>query len=298
MSEADDDPILCMDIGATRIKGALLPRSLTMTELARQRVFTMRALGWLNDDLPNVLLRQTWDGVLGQCDFNDIYAEAVVGVPGVVEHGRFHRSDLSIPESLRALFTERINKKVTMVKDADAWLLGATQYASLSQQNFDYPALALILGTGVGLSLTADGRRFVSLELAAMPNQFDTLAEVATYGIEHAWLVHDVIGKPFFEWVAATKQQWGYARVVREYSARVAALVADLSKLLPGEGDNLRSIVIGGGNAEYVSCERLMDATGCRVQALCNRDLPIDPDLIPLLGLHRIVTRKDVQVQT
>ena len=47
--------IMCVDIGGTRIKAAILPEQLDAEILSRKRVVVMRSLGWLNEHMPKLL---------------------------------------------------------------------------------------------------------------------------------------------------------------------------------------------------------------------------------------------------
>ena len=71
----------------------------------------------------------------------------------------------------------------------------------------------------------------------------------------------------------------------------------DLFVLLALRKGEIKTISIGGGNSEYVSRSLLQSQTGCEVQALWSRTLRIDPDRVPLVGLHKIVFGRDVHVE-
>ena len=110
--------------------------------------------------------------------------------------------------------------------------------------------------------------------------------------------MHQVLGKRFFEWVAAEKSHWSFLRIRKEFSQRVVALAEDLLPLLVRRMGEVKTIVIGGGNSDYVSVRLLQNQTGCEVQSFRSRTLRIDPDFVPLIGLHKIVFGEDLHVES
>ena len=109
-------------------------------------------------------------------------------------------------------------------------------------------------------------------------------------------LVKDAEGNRFFQWVAAEKTHWSYQRIRDEFSKRAVALLDDLRSVLALTTGEIRTITIAGGNSEYVSVRLVQDRAGCEVQSLGSRTLLIDPDLVPLSGLHKIVFGHDVHI--
>ena len=76
---------------------------------------------------------------------------------------------------LAEAFARVIDRPITLVKDADAWLVGAITWARQSRRELRHPTLALVLGTAVGLSMTPDGRRIDSLEMPDLAAHFPSL---------------------------------------------------------------------------------------------------------------------------
>ena len=67
----------------------------------------------------------------------------------------------------------------------------------------------------------------------------------------------------------------------------VLCLDIDGSRAVKGE---IKTISIGGGNSEYASVPMLKHQTGCEVQSYWSGTLRMDPDFVPLIGLHKIVS--------
>jgi hypothetical protein len=47
--------ILCIDIGGTRIKAAILNNNIDLNSLRNTKVEIIRSLGWLNSSLPSII---------------------------------------------------------------------------------------------------------------------------------------------------------------------------------------------------------------------------------------------------
>lgn len=285
---------LCIDIGGTRIKSAILKENLSLDDLKATSSIAIRTVGWLNHSLANLLKEDHWEGLAYYYGSKRIpYDRIAVSVPGVVDdHGCFGRSDLvdgpaKLPRELRDALQEAAGKPVTLIKDADAWMLGFIRYAALRGENFDYPVLLLAFGTGVGVSAAGDSGTIHSIEISQRPaNAWATLKERSRYEITEGWQVHRILGRRFFEWVEDERRDWSYVKMREEFSARVEAALVDLRPSLEGALGRLRTIVLAGGNAEFVSVSRLGRLCGCRVVDLTERHAVIKPDLISLLGVE------------
>jgi len=290
--------VLCVDIGGTRIKTSVLPKSLCFEMLKSRPVFVMRTLGWLNRSLPELLSPENWASIVNQKGIEDDFTEIAICVPGPVRNGEFLRNDLEVPKDLGHQFSRFTDKGITLVKDADAWMIGATAYSDLANEEIPYPALGLTFGTGVGLSAARDSRRFVSLEISGWAKQFHALETASGHPIEESWQVHRIVGNPFLEWVASEKRHWSYLRIRDEFSKRVAALINDIVPGLRLRIGKIKTVVIGGGNSEFVSLRMLRGETRCKIKSFWSRRISISPDLVPLIGLHKLVFQDDVHVES
>lgn len=284
--------VLCIDVGGTRIKAAVLPERLTDSVLARQPICVLGTLGWLNGSLPELLSPDNPFSLVNQPGLAADYNAVAIGVPGPVVDGRFLRTDLGVPEELGREFERFTDKPVRVVKDADAWTIGAATWTLRSDQEIAYPALGLTLGTGVGMSLAQGPDDFRSLEVSAMAVHFAETERASGYAIDQNWKVHHVLGNPFFEWVRADKRHWTRRRVRQEYSKRVVAFVRDLRSCLP-----LRSVLLGGGNAVFVSADTVQTGTDLDTKSFSDAGNNVRADLLSLIGLHRLRFFDTVQIE-
>ena len=295
--------ILCIDIGGTRIKGAVLPRTLELSKLDKIPRVAIRTLGWLNESLPEIVSDRNWASLVKRLPDAGSYDEIAIAVPGPVRNGRFFRQDLSVPKELRKAFQERTDKRVHLYKDADAWAVGAVSLQAVQGSAVDFPALVLAFGTGVGCAVACGPEQFLSQELSGWSHGFPKLAIASKHPVSPAYQVHQILGKPFFEWVGRSHRRWTYDIIRKEFSQRVAALVQDLTGPLAGRVvcgqpiGSLRTLIVGGGNAEFVSQRMVASRTGLEVKPLSGPALKFDPDLVPLVGLHRLVTDRSIRIR-
>jgi hypothetical protein len=289
--------IMCVDVGGTRIKAAVLPEQLDTAILSQQPVFVMRSLGWLNEHMPKLLSSEYPASLVGHPQLARDFSEVAVAVPGPVEDGRFRRDDLNVPRELQRAFSDQVGTSVTLVKDADAWIVGCDVLCKLLGRPMSHPAIAVVLGTGVGLSASPLEGGFLTLEIGAWTDPFPELERVSGRAVsrDRPWEVHDIIGQVFFDWVASRNSSWDHERIKWEFSKRVVAFLKDVMPIVSAKLGAPRTIMIGGGNEEYVALQHIRDAFS--IDVLSSSDLcgsaGINPDLVPLLGLRQLATGED-----
>lgn len=287
---------LCVDIGGTRIKASVLPERLPHAALKKQHLYLAETLGWLNQSLPELLSTDNPLSLVNQSVLADDYDDIGICVPGPVKNGKFLRPDLDVPPSLAQEFAKVTDKRITLVKDADAWIIGATAYLELANQKIDYPVVGLILGTGAGLAVAIDADHFVSLEISALQNRFRETERASGLPIGNAWQVHTVIGNRFFDWVRSDKRHWTRKKIEVEYSKRVIAFLDDFLRSSSSPENSVKTILLGGGNSGFVSTNAMENHIGCNVRLLSALQNEIDTNLLSLIGLHKLVFSDSVRV--
>jgi len=281
--------ILCIDVGGSRIKAAVLPKELDVNGLGKYKIETMRTLGWLNQSLPEIVSNENWASLAGQKKLSDEYSEIAICVPGPVRNGEFERTDVSVPRDLQRRLENISNKPVLLVKDADAWTAGAATFARLTNKPFNFPAVALAFGTGVGFSVACDRDRILSVEMSQWPWDFPSLQQASGQPIKEPWMVHHILGKQFFEWVDEKQKDWTYERIRNEFSNRVSALLKDTIPRISKAVGDVKTVIIGGGNSEFASVRSLQEQfVDIEVKSLWHRKVSVNTDIIPLLGLHQL----------
>ena len=251
---------LCVDVGGSRIRAAVLGASDSLPSLRRKRVVSVRSLGWLNETLPQLVTPSNAAHIAEQV--GEPYENIAVAVPGAVSDGMFLRTELGIPRDLAAAFTHASGIQTVVVNDAEAWAVGSVGFAALSGNAFALPAVVLILGTGVGCAIAVDDRRAVPVEIGEWPLPFRRLETAASRAIDEPWQAHEMVGHRFVEWVASDKPHWSFERVCREFTQRISALVEDLVPELVRRHGEIRTLVIGGGNVDLIDARHLTVESG------------------------------------
>lgn len=277
--------VLCIDIGATRAKAAIIKTHPTLAELNPSKVYVQRTLGWLNETLPQIVSGH-WASLTRR--ISETFDCVAIAVPGPIINGQFMRDDLKVPKNLKREFEHQLPPtcEVRIVNDAEAWLRGSIQYLSLSTQEIVFPCMSLALGTGVGLARAVSVTGVEPIEISSLPNQFSNLANAAGRDIDSTWKVHGILGKGFFEWAEREhKSDWSYDKVRGEFTKRVLGFLRDVQSLPPYQNQIIKTYIFGGGNAEYVQKDTLERKEIGKIITLNNYTLTLNPDLISLLGL-------------
>ena len=277
---------LCIDIGATRIKAAIIDRNFQISDLNGDSLVTMRSLGWLNKNLGTLLLKENWAGLSSKASITSYDDVAIglcskVGKDGSVQ-GRL--AEAHVPKDLQECLSRSIgNKPVKIINDAEAWLRGAIKFSLTMGKTIHYPCLALTFGTGVGYAWADSANKVESCEFGVFP--WKRLKKAAGFGVfqtGHQWPVHAIMGKSFFDWVEKNNPDWSYYNTRDEFTMRFVALIKDIAD----EKKKPETIIIGGGNAEYVSVRQSKsDLTNTDIVCIRRPEISINPDYIPLLGL-------------
>ena len=285
--------ILCIDIGGTRIKSAVLPEHPTFDQVKNAPSLVVRTLGWLNHSLPKLLDPGHWPSLAAHYHKQGINYDAVaLSVPSVIDaEGLFKRADLThgpakVPERLLASLSKSAGCPVSVVKDADAWMMGFQAYARQTGIKAEFPSVLMAFGTGFGISAAASLDNVVSLEASSrLAKSWKKLAAASGYNITEGWHVHQIIGRPFFEYVEKSQQAWDHLAIRDEYTKRVTAALDDILPWIEGALGPIRTLVLAGGNAEYVSV-RSLSRVARNVISLTGRSSKLSPDLITVLGVE------------
>ncbi len=286
--------ILSIDIGGTRIKSAVLPERPSIEQVMNAPSRVVPTLGWLNHSLPKLVDPNHWPSLAAYYKKQGIHYDTVaLSVPGVVdEHGRFMRADLvdgpaKVPLELLKALNESAGCKVTLIKDADAWMMGFQAVAEMCEIEVRYPAVLMAFGTGFGISAAFSVDSVASIEVSARPiDTWKSLVAVSGCDEPISWLVHKIIGRPFFEYVDKSKKDWDYLKIRDEYTKRVNAALDDILPWIERcMGNPIRTCILAGGNAGYVSKRALSDR-GINVFGLTAGMRKIPLDLINVLGVE------------
>lgn len=282
------DRILCIDIGGTRIKAAILKNGMSLEELKEVEVKVINSLGWLNKSLPKILSKSNEHSLnyIGR-DF-DKYDRISVGVPltvkegGKVVSGHYVRK-FGVPADLKNKFEKEADCKVKVVSDVKAWIKGTLNYFNISNIKVKYPCLFIICGTAIGIGYATSNIEINYFDISDEYEKFRNISKVVNENVEAGWMIHRIIGKSFFEWVRKEKSHWNYKNIQKKYTVRLAALLKDMEVMNLCEYSDINTIFFGGGNVDYIS-NQINEATNKSVFVLDKRTLEVKPTLLPLLS--------------
>ncbi|WP_461783983.1 Hsp70 family protein [Prosthecobacter sp.] len=286
--------VLCIDVGCTRIKAAVFVENPSLEALTATKSVSITSLGWLNHSLPELLSPDKCNGLSGHFGKNQIrYDRISISVPGPVDNqGQFLRDDLTgplinCPRDLKKQLQQVSGKSVHVVKDADAWLLGFLQYERLKLKKTQYPVLLMAFGTGIGVSIADKEERIYSVELSSFKHTiWNELRLVSGINFAQSFEVHRIIGRPFFEWIEKAHPEWDRMRICEEFSKRIRAAYNDFTPFIAERFGKISTLVLAGGNAEYINFSNNKYHTDFQVVTIEDRNAEIKSDLISLLGVE------------
>lgn len=280
--------VLCIDIGATRIKWSVLHDKPSLSELEVAAIGGMRSLGWFNAHLRDILNGTVWGSIMEAdrqlSDFDRLAVSICCGVdPDTEKLCGYHVDHHGLPSDLKVKFERLIGgRPVRLINDAEAWLRGAVAIAGLKNIGVQWPAVGLSFGTGVGIAIAYGPGKVEPREFAGpfLPTQLSRAAGLSETA--KGWEVNEILSKRFFEWVEQVQYHWSYIEIREAFTDRVLGLLNDLASQIVAPV----TLFIGGGNAELVSVRQIQDAAGISVIPMSKATLGrMNPDIVPLLGL-------------
>ena len=281
--------ILCIDIGGTRIKAAIIRESIDLFTLKNTKVEVIRSLGWLNSSLPEIISRKHPFSILQQFSNFADYDYISISVPvQVINDGSEIRGHYvekrGIPRDLKKSFENQCNCRVVIMNDAICWLSGALNYYKLRGVKIQFPCLFIALGTSVGIGYAKQHDYIENLELSNHNYHFSHLSRASGQLVDSGGKVHAYLGDRYFTSLKNEHKDWNYLNIKTEFTKRIIALLLDIKDKNIVDFKALRTLFIGGGNAEYVDSEILRSGLQKELFMLTPSNIDINPDIVPLLG--------------
>lgn len=287
--------ILCIDIGGTRIKSALLNDEITIEELKNTNVKTMETLGWMNSSLPQIMCKNHPASLIHDNENLGHYNSIAIGVPlKVVDNGKIvegHYIKFGVPKNLFEAFKEKAHCDIVITNDGRAWIHGILEYFQLCSIEIEFPCLAVVLGTGVGLAYSDSYTKIKGLEFSHHNHNFKHLSTIINEDIHDGSRIHDLLGKRFFHDIEDKYKTWTYLEIQNEYTERLLCLFKDMEEANLYNFKNVKSIMIAGGNSKYLSLSSLKSSINKSTYILDKNFLQLNPDLISLLGLVSLANK-------
>jgi hypothetical protein len=272
----------CLDVGGTRLKWCFLTHDRGHVEnWPTIKVCTMRSAGWLNATLPDLFRPSSWAGIAAREPAMQEVDDLCIAVNSpVLGRNRTIGGRLAgwqVPPDLYSiLVSEYPGRRINLINDAEAAFHGFIRFTKQWNVVARSPFLVVTLGTSVGIVVAKTEH---DIELS----EFDSRIGGGRLGIpaDRFWEVHELLGGSFFATVTNKNRDWSYYAIRDAFTERMISLIKDCFDAY----GRARTVVIAGGNAEYVSADDLADACGTSVSLLTHTELPFNPDAIPLVGV-------------
>lgn len=294
--------VLCVDIGGSRIKAAVLHPEITLKELQNTSTISFESKKWLNEDIPQLfnpdILGNLYEKTGVECD------EVSIGVRGPVMDGTYCLVPKEhLPREMRKKCREAAKCPVFLECDTGIWARGALHWQSLIKQDVLFPCLGITFGTGIGVALISAPDDIINIEISVIDAPFARLLELAKnqplkqeYGRPAP---HDAIGMPYFFW-KQKENTFSNPRVIQnEFNMRVLAFIEDMQDYMKGLGMKAESVIIGGGNSRFIIPQDLERTLGKQVALLSPDSVSqygVSFDVISLLGCLKIRVNPPVKV--
>jgi hypothetical protein len=241
----------------------------------------MRSAGWLNATLPDLFRPGSWAGIAAResamQEVDDLCIALHSPVLGRDRTIGGRLAGWKVPPNLYSiLIAEYPGRRINLINDAEAAFHGFIRFTKQWNVVVRAPFLLLTLGTSVGIVVAAT-------EHAIELSEFDNRIGGGRLGIQagRSWEVHGLLGRDFFTAVANEHRDWSYYAIHDAFTQRATSLVKDCFDAY----GRAQTVVITGGNAEYVSASYVAEACRADVFRLTKPELSFDPDVIPLVGV-------------
>jgi predicted NBD/HSP70 family sugar kinase len=286
--------ILCIDIGGTRIKAAILKDNIDLLTLKNTKVEVISSLGWLNSSLPQIVSKLHPASIIQQSSNLSDHDYISISVPAqVINNGSeicgHYVEKRGFPREIKNVFEVISNCKVVIINDAICWLSGALNYYKLCEVKIEFPCLFISLGTSVGIGYAKEMEYIENLELSNHNHHFLHLSRASGQLIGNGGKVHACLGEKYFTFLKNDHKNWTYLDIKADFTNRILALLLDIKDKNIVSFIDLKTIFIGGGNANYVNSGILSSALEKNIFMLTPSNLQINPDLIPLLGQIKLL---------
>jgi len=284
---------LCIDIGGTRIKSAILSDNPTLQELSKAPSFIMPSVGWRNHSMPSLLdLKHPYSVAAHYQTHGFEYDRVAIAGPGKISSSghvfapHLDNSGAKVPKDLRKAFEQICGLPVSLTDDSSAWLLGSQAYLEMQNSSIEYPAISIALGTGIAISMALSPDKFEYLDICKFPTRtWKNLGKVAKFKIKKRGQIHHLLGTNFFNYANNKQLNWDHSFLRKHYTERVKVTLQDL---IPKSenilGDSIKSIILCGGNSFYISTDSLKIRD---INIINISDQPIGPrsHFVGLLGI-------------
>lgn len=288
---------LSIDIGGTNINSSVINSSMSIDELNKAQINTIKTQGWLNKTLPEFINHEKLKSLVNESDLISFCGPfRIDDSDDKIARDHYHVTELGVPENLAQKISDKVGKPVTIKNDAVAWSEGIFRYHELIEKDIAFPVLTISLGTGVGMAITHERDEIMNYDISyrLSGSVFKKLTDTANY---YPWMgknptagkVHQILGYNFHTWVKKEKPNWSKSKIQREYTKRLIAFLFDLRYHTKFVYSKVKTIFLCGGSTKYLSNEILQKSEEDHIKSknfiiVDENSVEINPDKLPLIG--------------
>lgn len=298
-AKLSNEAVLCVEVGHTRIKSALLPKDPTLEDLKKIKTFSCLSKPWLNKNVEQLFKKSKQNPLnkalaakpseISLSIFGPVYDKKI--------HGGGEKSGVS--SNLQEILQKVAPTKIRVEADSVSWAIGALEFLKLQSQAIQYPCLAITFGTGPGVALIEDPHTVSAIEVWIMDLPFTRLKPLAEpYGkSDHPY---GMFLKKFLDELAGGEKNLDEKmRTYRgEFNRQIEAFAEDVCESVQSLFPSLhkiQTILVGGGLSRFIDL-KIRSAIIFNPQFL--EQLGVSPDIIQLLGCHRMCREDPIVTKT
>jgi|GEM_PF-4439126 len=284
-----NEPILCVEVGHTRFKAAILPQYPTFEELQKTKTYSGLSHPWLKGNLEQ-LFKPSKENPLNELLSTRI-SEISLSIFGPIYDHKIHGcgTQETVSANLHETLQKDISAKLRIESDSVSWATGAVEFLKLTSHSIQYPALALTFGTGPGVALIENPETIHAIEIWVMSPAYSRLKPLAK--------PHGQESRPYrlFQTKFLSQISGGESNVNEkmktyggEFNAQVKAFSEDVREYVQTLFPSLPKIetfLIGGGVSRFIDSN---SPSSIVLNPQFLEKQGVSPDIIQLLGCERM----------
>lgn len=322
------NPVLCVEIGGKKTIAALIPSKPNLEDLRSIKILNFSSKPWFLQ-LPFLFTKSTDNPLLSLLQQPYSHISVSIFGPLFKQEGFIDVAKRNIPANLEILCKEQSERPLDMFVDSVCWAVGCLEYHKMKEQtlittshtsqmdlyftvnstlnlidkekdqnNSSFPFLAIILKTGIGVTLVEENK-VSAVEIPYIGCSFPQLEMLCIKQGQqfNKFDVHQALGNRFFDW-ALKKREFEDAEMIpylHLYQERFKVFIEEILNFFKiSLGIEAKSIFVGGENSRFI--HPLPFTTILNMEYLAKDG--IHPEIIQLLGCLKISQKKDWIIET
>lgn len=281
--------VLCVEVGHSRIKAALLPEHPTLEDLKKVDSVSVKSKPWLKENIVSLFVQSKENPINHLLKANP--KKISLSVFGSEKNSKYPVGELDdLPENLHELLQKKTGCFITIERDTNSWAIGALEYLRLKSQQPIFPCLAITLGTGVGVVLMENEDTIKTIEFFTMPWPFPKMGSIIEEKMEAPVLV---LCKKYLDSLFGGEEflDKGMVAYRQKYNAHFRSFVEDISShTFTLFKCPISSVLVGGGHSRFIDTSACAPLSLYLLNPQTLQTEGISPDIVQLLGCVKKVS--------